>query len=79
MTGRVNSVIVSLPSRRKLREMPPVPLMSFHPREQVHVFARLNKTLGSDMTILSTKSGGSFGMCLLIQYDSAKLSTICSG
>ena len=31
------------------------------------------------MTILSTKSGGSCGMCLLIQYDSAKLSTICSG
>ena len=31
------------------------------------------------MTILSTKSGRSFGMCLLIQYDSAKLSTICSG
>ena len=78
MTGRVDSVIVSLTSGRKLREMPR-PMMSFHPREQVHIFARLNKTLGSDMTILSTKSGGSFGMCLLIQYDSAKLSTICSG
>ena len=46
---------------------------------QAHILAWPDKTLKfgkSDMTVLSTKSGGSCGRCLLIQYDSAQLSAV---
>ena len=79
MTGRVNPAIVSFlvagcQSRERLR------LIDAHsPIVQAHILARPDRTLEfsmSDMTVLSTKTGESCGRCLLIQYDSAKLSAI---
>ena len=71
MTDRVDSVIVSLLLRCKLRERLRFIDTCFS-REQVHIFVRPNQSPEfsmSDMTVLSTKTGGSCGRCLLIQYD----------
>ena len=69
VTGRVNPAIVSFlagcQSRERLR------LIDVHsPIVQAHILARPNKTLEfsiSDMTVLSTKTGGS---CWQVSVDS---------
>ena len=62
MTGRVNPAIVSFlagcQSRERLRF-----IATGSPIAQAHILARPNKTLEfgmSDMTVLSTKTGGSY-------------------
>ena len=76
MTDRVNPAIVSFlagcQSGERLRFMD-----ARHPREQAHILARPNKSPGfkmSDMTILSTKAGGS---CWQVSVDSVGLLPSC--
>ena len=71
MTDRVNPAIVSFlagcQSGERLRFMD-----ARSPIAQAHILALPNKSPEfnmSDMTVLSTKAGGSCGGCLLIQYD----------
>ena len=69
MTGRVDSVIVSLLLRCKPRERLRF-IDTCPPREQVHIFVRPNQSPEfsmSDMTVLSTKTEGS---CWQVSVDS---------
>ena len=76
VTGRVNPAIVSFlagcQSRERLR------LIDAHsPLVQAHILARPNKTLEfsiSDMTVLSTKTGGS---CWQVSVKSVRLLSSC--
>ena len=66
--GRVDSVIVSLLLRCKLRERLRF-IDTCPPREQVHIFVRPNQSPEfsmSDLTILSTKTEGS---CWQVSVD----------
>ena len=69
MTGRINPAIVSLLVGRQPKER--LRFIDAHsPIVQAHILARPNKTLEfsmSDMTVLSTKTGGS---CWQVSVDS---------